>query len=73
MTPNEKFQLTRKRAGLSQGRVAKRAGTDQNAVSQYELGYRKLNPALVARLEDALRAELADMAQEARHLLQYIS
>jgi DNA-binding XRE family transcriptional regulator len=67
---NEKFALTRRRAGISQGRIARLAGTHQHNVCQYEIGNYDLKPELVAALEQALCSELENRAEKAKQLLE---
>jgi predicted transcriptional regulator len=68
--PNERFALTRRRSGISQGRIARLARTNQHNVCQYELGNYDLKAELVASLERALREELAARIEQSKQLLE---
>jgi transcriptional regulator with XRE-family HTH domain len=73
MTRYEKFAAMRRSAGISQGRVARLAGTTQHHVCQYEIGNYELKPELVESLEAALRVELENIAQRAHDLLEELT
>lgn len=68
MTSNERLARLRRAAGISQGRLAKRAGVSQTLVSQFEIGNISLRPDRMAALEDALRRELARSTSEIQRL-----
>ncbi len=60
-------QLKRLRAqkGLSQARLAARAGVDPSTVNQIERGAREASPATLRKLADALDVSLAELLEEA--------
>jgi transcriptional regulator with XRE-family HTH domain len=58
MTINRVIATTRRAAGISQGRLARRAGMSQTLLSQFEIGNIALRPEQITRLENALRDEL---------------
>ena len=59
-------QLKRLRAekGLSQARLAARAGIDPSTVNQIERGAREASPATLRKLAEALDVSLADLLEE---------
>lgn len=67
---HKKFAEVRRALHISQGRVAKQAGISQGLLSNFELGYVALRPDQVAKLEDALRRELAKSARDADRVAQ---
>jgi len=66
---NKQFAASRRALRVSQARIARRAGISQSRITEFELGYRPLSPDKVSRLEDALRAEVAQMEKDAARLL----
>ena len=69
MNVNERIAKTRRAAGVSQGRLARRAGVSQTLVSQFEIGNILLRPEQIEHLEKSLRVELERNAAEIQRLM----
>jgi predicted transcriptional regulator len=67
---NKQFVEIRRSLRISQGRIAHRAGVTQHLVSQFEVGNWVLPPEKLARLEAALREEIAHISKESARLTQ---
>jgi transcriptional regulator with XRE-family HTH domain len=57
----DRLRQGREAAGLTQEQLGERAGVDGTAVSHYEAGRRRPDPASVTRLAAALELEVADL------------
>jgi len=66
---NKQFAASRRALRISQGRIGCRAGISQSRITEFELGYRPLPPEKLARLEAALRDEVAQIEKDAARLL----
>lgn len=87
MRPEVLLQAVRRRAGLTQGELARRAGTSQPVISAYEHGHRDPSYGTLRRLVAAAGEELqlgatpkrtdldppADLDEHARRLLDVLS
>lgn len=62
---HEKLKLARKQKGLTQGQLAKRAGTDSQRISKYERGVLVPTTAILVKLADALEVSLDYLLREA--------
>jgi transcriptional regulator with XRE-family HTH domain len=75
--PGEILKEARRRAGLSQRRLAARAGTSQSVVARIELGHADPSTATLAHLLEAagfeLRGELTPIAVADSHMLDDVS
>ena len=61
----ERLRRMRTEKGLSQARLAARAGLDPSTVNQIERGAREASPATLRKLADALDVGIADLLEEA--------
>ena len=61
----ERLRRMRTEKGLSQARLAARAGLDPSTVNQIERGAREASPATLRKLADALDVGLADLLEDA--------
>ena len=61
----EKLKQARKQQGLTQGQLAKRAGTDSQRDSRYEGGVLVPTTAILVKLADVLEVSLAFLLHEA--------
>jgi len=61
----EKLQQTRKQKGLTQGQLARRAGTDSQRISKYERGVLVPTTAILVKIADALEVSLDYLVREA--------
>ena len=87
MAPGELLRMVRRRRGLSQGELARRAGTSQPVISAYEHGRRDPTFGTLGRLIQAAGEQLvvtatapapdvpvpADLDEHARRLLDVLS
>lgn len=61
-----KLQQARKQKGLTQGQLAKRAGTDSQRISKYERGVLVPTTTILVKLADALDVSLDYLLREAK-------
>ena len=66
------FAAQRRALRVSQGRIARLVGLSQPMISQFELGNVSLRSEQIARLEEALRQEVAATARNAERVGQIL-
>lgn len=64
---SEKLKQARKQKGLTQGQLAKRAGTDSQRISKYERGVLVPTTTILVKLADALDVSLDYLLREAQN------
>jgi transcriptional regulator with XRE-family HTH domain len=67
---HKEFAQRRRGMGISQGRISRRVGFSQTAISQWEIGNSDLRPDQVAKLVEALRHEAEQVAENLRYIEQ---